>query len=108
MHDLKWTSSEKKIARRAFEAALDRALEKAVADFKARAAAVKTPEEMWAFGEDLRRQRRKLEDMFDYRYSQLPFVFPQLIREGYLDEEELSGLSEEKMNEIRYFLSRWE
>ena len=67
-----------------------------------------TPDELWAIGEDVYRQRRKLKDMFDYRYSQLLFVFPQLIREGYLDEQELSGLSDEKMGEIRHLLSLWE
>jgi len=108
MHDLKWSASEKKIARRAFDAALERALAKALSDFKTRTAAVTTPDELWTIGEDLYRQRRKLEDMFDYRYSQLLFVFPQLIREGYLEEQELSGLSEEKMDEIRRLLARWE
>lgn len=106
MHDLKWSGSEKMIARRAFDKAHDRALEKTVADFKVRAAAVTTPDEMWAIGADLYRQRRKPGNMFDFRYSQLLFVFPQLIREGYLDEQELSGLSDEKIDEIRYFLSR--
>ena len=108
MRDLKWSASEKKIARRAFDKALERALAKAVSDFKARAAAVTTAEEMWDLGEDLHRQRRELDRMFDYRYSQLLFVFPQLIREGYLDEQGLSGLSDEKMDAIRHLLARWE
>jgi hypothetical protein len=34
MHDLKWSASEKKIARRAFEAALELTLEGIMADFK--------------------------------------------------------------------------
>jgi len=43
--------------------------------------------------------------MFDYRYSQLTVVFAVLIREGYLDENLLSGLSQEKREEIRRFLA---
>jgi hypothetical protein len=51
------------------------------------------------------RQRDEIDQMFDYRYSQLPLVFAQLIRNGYLDEAELSGLAEEKLDLIRRMLS---
>jgi hypothetical protein len=76
-----------------------------VADFKARAAAVATPSEMWAIEDHLRQQRWKIEEMLDYRYSQLPLVFARLIAEGHLDEAQLSGLSEEKLEIIRRLLS---
>lgn len=105
MSDLRWTGSEKKIARKAFDAALDRALAKTLSAFKARAAAATTPDEMWDIGDDLYRKRREIDRTFDYRYSQLPIVFAQLIRQGHLEEAELSGLSEEKLEEIRHLLS---
>jgi hypothetical protein len=105
MHDLKWSASEKKIARRAYEAAAESMLARVMADFKARAAAVATPSEMWAIEVDLRQQRRKIEEMLDYRYSQLPLVFARLIGEGHLDEAQLSGLSEEKLEIIGRFLT---
>jgi hypothetical protein len=91
-----WSKSEKKIARRAFEAALDKALARAIADFKTRAAAVSTPLEMWTIGDDLRRQRREIDALVDYRYSQLRHVFAQLIRLGLMDETALAGLAETK------------
>jgi hypothetical protein len=99
MRDLKWSASEKKIARRAYEAAAESMLARVVADFKARAAAVATPSEMWAIEDHLRQQRWKIEEMLDYRYSQLPLVFARLIAEGHLDEAQLSGLSEEKLGD---------
>jgi len=43
--------------------------------------------------------------MFDYRYSQLPLAFARLVREGHLDETRLAGLSEEKREIVRSFLS---
>ncbi|MGF6231521.1 hypothetical protein QFZ27_005476 [Inquilinus ginsengisoli] len=104
MFDLKWTPSEKKIARRAYEAALDAALARIVAEFKTKAARVATPSEMWDLEEYLRQQRRHIDTLFDYRYSQLAFVFAVLIREGYLDEGSLAGLSEEKLEAIRRVL----
>jgi photoprotection regulator FRP-like protein len=105
MRDLKWSASEKKIAHRVYEAACESMLATVVADFKAKAAAVATPSEMWAIEDHLHQQRRKIDEIFDYRYSQLPLVFARLIGEGHLDEAQLSGLSEEKLEIIRRFLS---
>jgi hypothetical protein len=99
--DIGWSSSEKKIARRAFDAALDTSLAGVMAEFKRRAAAATTPGEMWDMEDYLRRQRRQIDGMFDYRYSQLLFVFGQLISMGYLDEAQLAGLSDDKLHEIR-------
>jgi hypothetical protein len=101
MSDLKWTGSEKKVARRVFEEALDARLAKLLADFKARAAAATTPEEIWAIEDYVREQRKEIEQTFDYRYSQLPWVFGRLIRSGEVDEQQLSGLSEDKLEFIR-------
>jgi hypothetical protein len=100
-----WSGAEKKIARRAFEAALDKALAVAIADFKARAAAVSTPLEMWEIGEDLYRRRREIDLMFDYRYSRLSQVFGELIHAGWMDEAALAGLADEKLADIRHTLS---
>ena len=100
-----WSAAEKKIARCAFEAALEKALAAALADFKARAAAVLTPMEMWTIGEDLQRQRREIDQRFDYRYSQLTHVFAELIHLGLLDEAALAGLAEAKRADVRRALS---
>lgn len=105
MYDLKWSPSEKKIARRAYEAALDTALSGIMAEFKAKVAAAVTPSDMWAIEDYLRIRRREIDELFDYRYSQLPFVFARLIRDGHLDEARLAGLSEEKLALIRSMLS---
>lgn len=106
LHDLKWSGSEKKVARRAYDAALEAAKAGIVAEFKAKAAAVATLSDMWAIEDDLRRQRRVLDELFDYRYSQLLFVFARLIGEGYLDEGRLAGLSDDKLAIIRRLLER--
>jgi len=104
-HDLKWSGSEKKVARRAFEAALDSALAGIMAEFKGKAAAAATPSEMWAIEDYLRQRRREVDEMFDYRYSQLAYVFAHLICKGHLDEAQLAGLSAEKLDIIRHLAS---
>jgi hypothetical protein len=101
LRDLHWSPAEKKFARRAFDQALKLALARAMADFKARATAVATPSAMWDIEDHLRLKRHEIDAMFDYRYSQLILVFARLIREGYLDESSLAGLSEEKLGLIR-------
>ncbi|MGQ0684564.1 hypothetical protein [Bradyrhizobium sp.] len=100
-----WSPAEKKIARRAFDQALQAALGRVMAEFKARASAASTSSQMWEIEDYLRRQRREIDEMFDYRYSQLIFVFARLIREGFLDENLLAGLSEEKRELVRSILS---
>ena len=105
VNDTRWTASEKKVARRAFDLALEVALGRVMAELKSKAGAVTTPAAMWDIEDYLRQQRRKIDQMFDYRYSQLTIVFASLIREGYLDENLLAGLSEDKREEISRFLA---
>jgi hypothetical protein len=69
-------------------------------DFKARAAAVAEPHEMWSIQEYLARKQREIDRKYDYRYSQLHLVFAQLIRQGRVQQAQLAGLSEEKRADI--------
>ena len=101
MHDLKWSESEKKIARRAFQAALTAELAEVMVDFKARAAAAAVPGDLWSIEEHLSRRRCEIDKKYDYRYSQLIRVFGRLLREGRIQEAQLVGLSEEKLSFIR-------
>jgi hypothetical protein len=101
MPDLKWSPSEKKIAREAYDAALETALAKIMVEFKRRANAAASASDMWAVEKYLREQRKEIDEMFDYRYSQLPLVFAWAIREGHVDEERLGGLSDDKLKLIR-------
>lgn len=101
MHDPKWSHAERAVARRAFDEALETALGKVMAEFKARAAAAQTPADLWSMEEYLREVRREIDWTFDYRYSRLLMVFALLIRQGYLDESRLAGLAEEKREIIR-------
>lgn len=101
MYDLKWSESEKKLARRVFEAALTVELAEIMAEFKARAAAAAEPDDLWSIQEHLNRTRREIDEKYGYRYSQLILVFGRLLREGRIQEAQLTGLSEEKLSYIR-------
>ncbi|WP_292458672.1 hypothetical protein [Mesorhizobium sp.] len=71
MNDFSWSASEKKLARHAFDKALEAALAKTMAEFKSKASAVTVPSQMWELEAYLREQRRDIDRTFDYRYSQL-------------------------------------
>ena len=105
VNDLSWSPSEKKAARVAFDKALEVALASTLAEFQRKAAAATTFPDMWEIEDYLKLQRRNLDQMFDYRYSQLPLVFARLIGEGRLSEGQLAGLAEEKLEFIRRVLS---
>lgn len=102
-----WSPSEKKIARHAFNVALKAAFARVLAGLKEKAAAAETPSDMWAIEDYLREERREIATRFDYRYSQLLYVFTLLIHEGLLSEQELVGLSEAKLAAIREDVSWW-
>jgi len=101
VHDLKWSDSEKKIARRVFQAALSAELQETIADLKRRAAAVSAPKEMWELEDHLRRRRTEIDRKYDYRYSQLIFVFGSLLRDKRIGEADLAGLAQDKLEGIR-------
>ena len=100
MHDIKWSEAEKKIARHVFDAALQAELAEIMSTFKAQAATVATPDEMWAVQDFLFHKRREIDEKYDYRYSQLLLVFGRLVREKRVREEELQGLSTEKLSSV--------
>lgn len=106
MHDEKWSDREKKIARRVFDAAVQSELAETIADFKARVARLSAPDEMWSLEQYLRERRREIEGKYDFRYSQLILVFGRLLREGRIRQDDLAGLAEGKINDIRRFAER--
>lgn len=95
-----WSSSEKKIARRVFDAALRRELAETLQTLKSMAASATDPDAMWSTEDFLTQSRRNIDAKYDYRYSQLLWVFGLLMREGRISEDDLAGLSEEKMSHI--------
>jgi hypothetical protein len=95
-----WSASEKKIARRVFDAALHRELAEIMRTFKSMAANATEPDDMWTTEEFLSKTRHAIDRKYDFRYSQLEVVFGVLLQEGRISAEDLAGLSEEKMNHI--------
>jgi len=110
-HYLKWSQTEKRIARKAFEQALDREFQAVIRTAKEMAGKIEQPADFWDLESYLTQSRKAIDRKYDYRYSVLTDVFGKLVREGRLSEEELTGLGEDKLKSIRSyakFLARLE
>jgi hypothetical protein len=105
MRDLKWSPAEKTIARKAFDLALRREIDAVIREAKDRAASIEHPSELWDLERWLTQRRKEIDGKFDFRYSVLPVVFGNLLREGRLTEQDLQGLEQDKLGFIRRFSS---
>jgi|SRR5712692_8128623 len=107
MHDETWSKSEKAIARRAYDQAHAREHAALADEIRRRANAIAEPHHIWALHDFLTRRRKEIDQKYDYRYSQLVFVFARLISDGWLSEAELTGLADKKLARIRSILDMW-
>ena len=101
---LRWSDAEKKIARRVFDQALREELDEVVRKVKEMARDIKEPSDLWKIEEYLARRRKAIDAEYDYRYSQLPIVFGQLVSRGRIRVEDLQGLDEEKLAFVRFMM----
>ncbi len=100
MQEFKWSDAEKKIARRAFDAAFHKKCAAVIRELKALAVAAKTPEDIWATHDYLTERRREIDGKYDYRYSQLIILFGRLLREKWIEDNDIDGLGDEKLQFI--------
>ena len=103
MRELKWTSTEKAIARRAFDRVLQPELNAAIRSTKEMAARITQPYELWELEHHLTELRKAIDGTYVYKYSTLVRFFADLVCEGKLDPEDLRGLSEDKLRYIRHY-----
>lgn len=96
-----WSKQEKEIARRAYRAAYEREAMAIAENVRKMAAEINKPTDLWQLHDYLTEKRDETDQKYDYRYSVLLSVFGLLMSEGWIKEEDLEGLSDEKLQEIR-------
>ena len=106
VRELHWSTAEKKIARQAFDRALQREFEAVIQETKRLAAAIQQPDDLWRLEDYLRQQRKQIDFRYEFRYSRLLFVFAAFLEAGRVSEQDLQGLDEQKLAEIRCLASR--
>ncbi len=98
--DNNWTELETEIAQRAFKIANERETKALIQYASQRASEIKELEELWQFHDFLSSRRHEIEGKYDYRLSVLLFVFAELLRDGWLNLDDLTGLEAEKLTKI--------
>jgi Photoprotection regulator fluorescence recovery protein len=101
MNTINWSSSEKKIAKQAFDVALKREYAALLDQLKSTAAKADSQDDIWDIHDYLTEQRILINQKYDYRYSQLMLLFGVLLRDKWLEEKDIAGLAEEKLEEVR-------
>ena len=98
--EMKWSKPEKEIARWAFRAAYNRECNAILESVSKMAAETKDPSGLWEIHDYLTEKRKDAGEKYDFRYSVLLSVFARLIWEGWMHQEDLAGISEDKLQEI--------
>jgi hypothetical protein len=98
---MEWSKPEKEIAHRAFDAAYKRECMAIAHNVRKMAAGINGPSDLWKIHDYLTVKRKEIDRKYDYRYSVLLSVFARLMCEGWIQEKDLEGLSDDKMKEIR-------
>jgi hypothetical protein len=101
MRELKWSSTERAVARRCYERMLQQELDAAIQSTKERAAKISQASELWELKRHLTRLGKEIDRKYQYKYSTLVPFFADCVREGKLDLEDLRGLADEKLCYIR-------
>jgi hypothetical protein len=99
--NVKWTAAERKVARRAFDQALERNLSAIIAEAKRMMANVASPSELWGVEAYLTESRKTVDRNYQFRRAHLLRVFSVLLRDEWLNEADLAGLQPEKIAHIK-------
>jgi hypothetical protein len=95
-----WSDLEQKIARSAFDRAYEKEISTLVTVIREQAQAVTSSEDVWYLHDLLSAKRHELDGKYDYRYSELIWVFASLIKDGWIELGDLDGLDPDKLRKI--------
>ena len=97
---MEWSKKEKEIARHAYRTAYERECTSIALNTRKMAERINDPSDLWKIHDFLTIKREETDRKYDYRYSILLSLFARLVYEGWIKEEDLRGLSDEKLREI--------
>jgi hypothetical protein len=101
MIELRWTKSEKIIAKRAFDKCYQKECDALLTKLKERIASADKPSDLWLVHDFLTEELKNIDDKYDFRYSILILVFARLLKQGWLQESDLDGIKEDKIEKIK-------
>jgi hypothetical protein len=98
--EVQWSFQEQQIAKVAFERAHAREVEELLAFVRQQAAAINAVEDLWKLNDFLSARRHNLDGKYADCPNTLMFVLAELLRDGWLQLNDLEGLAKEKVTKI--------
>lgn len=95
-----WSSTEKKIAQEMFNRAYDREISALITEVREKARAIAKLDDLWKLHDFLSARRHEIDGKYDYDYTSLLFVFAELVKDGWLQLDELENLDRDKLAKI--------
>lgn len=100
MSEINWSESEQKGAKEAFDKAYEREINSLIEEVRQKASNISEIDQLWGLHDFLSAKRHEIDGKYDYRYSELIFVFARLLKEGWVTREELKVLEGDKLAKI--------
>jgi hypothetical protein len=98
--ETEWSQVEQNIAQVAFDKAYDREINALIKEINEKASVISQIEDIWGLHDYLSARRHDIDGKYDYRYSVLVFVFARLVKEGWLQLDDLEGLEASKLKKV--------
>lgn len=95
-----WTTAEIEISEKILKKAYERETKTLVQQVQEKIHNLNDMEELWEIHDLLSSKRYDLDGKYDSREPMLVFTFAQLIKEGWINMEELSGIDKGKLAQI--------
>lgn len=102
MNEITWSKKEKAVTRQAFENTYKKECTELTNEIREMANQANEPDDIWRLHDFITEKRRQIEDKYDYRYSVLILVFARLMKEGWIEVDDLEGLNEDKIAKIMH------
>ena len=97
--DKQWSPSEKNAARQIFDLAVANAHKEILKRHSNKL--IRTADALWKYELEIREWRREVQSTLQFTYSSLPVCFGLCLRKGWLTESNLSGLSVQRIEQIK-------
>nr|WP_156800420.1 hypothetical protein [Pseudanabaena sp. PCC 7367] len=100
MSNIEWTTKEREVAQEIFDRAYERETGALVEEIRDKASLIAKLEDVWQLHDYLSAKRHNIDGKYDFRDAYLVFVFSQLVKEGWVELNELEDLSQDKLKKI--------
>ncbi len=104
MSKIQWSETENKIAQTAFQTAYQRETSTLIAHVRDRAATIKELEDLWDLHDLLSTKRYEIDGKYSYDSASATFDLANLIKEGWLSLDDLTGLNPQILSKISALL----